>query len=556
MDQSKQKSDFKKQLFIKQTPIIVNQILKQLKNKEDRVLELKLGSIIDLQDIEKTAKLFEYHEIAHISKTLQAMLCEEENNYHLPLYMEQPFLLLLDEILVKLETPSHIQQRLPKIKNQNLINSIIESNKNDVQKVIMVIDDDLLFLNKVSSLLVDAGYIVLKSHRGKQAIQMFKETTPDCVIAGINIDDMKPLLFIESIQKKIANSFVPLIVVGDQTSKHVIEKVRFSIDDYLIKPFLMDDLLIKMVRLMERATRLKSQVNTDELTGIYSRKYIMEKLEYYFGHTSEKDHTHALAIFDLDYFKLVNDKHGHQMGDKVLIHFAKFISNHIRNTDIFARYGGEEFILLFPHTTSKEAWIKLNRLREEYSKQPITIDDIVIKQTFSGGIISNKDILSNNPVKLLNLADLALYEAKKSGRNQFLTYHERMENKNEKFKILIADDDRFTRKILKDGLINENWSLSFARNGLEAIEVAKRDRPNLILLDGLMPIKSGYEVLEEMRNNIRFKETAIIMLTGNHSDENVARALDGGADDYITKPFSMVELKARVNRFLVRHQVR
>lgn len=349
---------------------------------------------------------------------------------------------------------------------------------------------------------------------------------------------------------------MPLIVVGDQTSKHVIEKVRFSIDDYLIKPFLMDDLLIKMVRLMERATRLKSQVNTDELTGIYSRKYIMEKLEYYFGHTSEKDHTHALAIFDLDYFKLVNDKHGHQMGDKVLIHFAKFISNHIRNTDIFARYGGEEFILLFPHTTSKEAWIKLNRLREEYSKQPITIDDIVIKQTFSGGIISNKDILSNNPVKLLNLADLALYEAKKSGRNQFLTYHERMENKNEKFKILIADDDRFTRKILKDGLINENWSLSFARNGLEAIEVAKRDRPNLILLDGLMPIKSGYEVLEEMRNNIRFKETAIIMLTGNHSDENVARALDGGADDYITKPFSMVELKARVNRFLVRHQVR
>ena len=535
-------------------PVALNQILKQVKTNKD--LEIKLGTVIDLQDIEKTAKLFEYREVAHISRTLQGMLTEEENKCFLPNYMEQPFLLLLDEILIKLETPSQIQQRLPKIKNQKLIHSILETNKRDIPKVIMVIDDDLLFLNKLSGLLVDIGFVVLKSHRGKQAMQMLKETTPDCIVAGMNMDDMKPLVFIETIQKKLANSFVPLIVIGDQMTKHIIDKVRFSIDDYLIKPLLIDDLLIKMVRLIERADRLKNQVNTDELTGIYSRKYIMEKLEYYFGHTSEKDHTHTLAIFDLDYFKLVNDKYGHQVGDKVLVHFTKFIASNIRTTDIFARYGGEEFILLFPHTNSKEAWIKLNRLRDQYSKQPITFGEINIKQTFSGGIISNKDILSNNPVKLLNLADIALYEAKKSGRNQFLTYHEKMENKQEQFKILIADDDRFTRKILKDGLISENWKLSFARNGLEAIEVAKNDRPNLILLDGLMPIKSGYEVLEELRNNIRFKETAIIMLTGNHSDENVARALDAGADDYITKPFSMVELKARVNRFLVRHQVR
>lgn len=556
MDKPEQRTAFKKQLYLKQTPTIINHLSKQIRKKSGDIIELSIGSYIDLQDIEKSSNLFEYKEIAHISKTLQAMLYEEGNKIFLPLYMEQPFLLLLDEMLLKLDTPSQIQQRLPKIKNQKLLNSVIESNRNNLKKLVLLIDDDLLFLNKVSSLLIEAGFVVLKSHRGKQAIQILKENTPDCIISGMNIVDMNAYTFIEFIQKNIANRFIPLLVIGEQNDKHSIDKVKFSIDDHLLKPFLMDDLLIKMMRLIDRANRLKNQVNTDELTGIYSRKYIMEKLEFYYGFPPEKDHTHSLAIFDLDYFKLVNDKYGHQVGDKVLVYFASFISKNIRSTDIFARYGGEEFILLFPHTTTTEALKKLNRLREEFSKKTIEIGHTVIRQTFSGGIVSNKDILSNNPVKLLNLADLALYEAKNNGRNQFLIYHEKMENKTEQFKILIADDDRFTRKILKDGLRNESWVLSFAMNGLEAIELANKDCPNLILLDGLMPKKSGYEVLEEIRKNIRFKETAIIMLTGNHSDENIAKALDAGADDYITKPFSMVELKARVNRFLVRHQVR
>lgn len=551
MDHSAQ--NIKKQLYLKQTPIMIEIIIKEVINKQNDSEDLSLDLLSRLKEIEESSYKFKFPEIAHIVKVLRSMLIETSTNVKLPRYMEQSFLQLLDEIVLFIQTPTQIQYRLPKVKNEKLFHSVKEYNSHEISKTILLIDGDFLFLNKTARLFVEAGFNVMKAHRFEQGLHTISETLPDCIILGLNLIDIKPEKFIANLQSETSKFFVPTIVVGDKTNKDVLEKLKFHVEDVIEKPFVMDDLYIKVMRLIDQSEKMKNQVNIDELTSCYSRKFIMERLEYFYCNQKEKDNSHALAIIDLDYFKHVNDQYGHPIGDKVLIQFAKFITEKIRNTDIFARYGGEEFILLFPHTETKDALKKLDFLREEFSKLNIDTGDSFINQTFSGGIVSNKDVCTNNPVEILNWADIALYAAKNSGRNRLLMYDPKMVTKKQAIKVLIADDDRFIRQVLIDGLNDQKWDLLVATNGREALDIANSQIPNLIILDGSMPEIDGYEVLSKLRNNIRFKQTGVIMLTGNSDEKNIAKALEAGADDYITKPFSLVELKARINRLLMRH---
>ncbi|OIJ21369.1 hypothetical protein BKP45_00900 [Anaerobacillus alkalidiazotrophicus] len=536
-----------KELYLIQTPKKIEVLMNEVINRRNADRELSCEMLEQLQDLEASSKKFNMNDVTHIAQTLLTMV----KSGYLPLYMERAFLHLLDEILLILQTPTQIQYRLPKIKDEQVLQLVKEYNHKDHPKTLLIIEDDLLFLNKIARLLSEAGFNVLKSHRGNLGLQIIDETLPDCILFGVDLVDITIEELIEKLKRKVSDFFVPIIAIGDKNQTKLIEKIKFETDDSLLKPFIMDDLFLKVMRLTDKALRMKNQVNIDELTGIYSRKFMMERLEYYLSNHNEKQFVHSVAIFDLDYFKHVNDKYGHSVGDKVLVEFTKFIRGKIRNTDIFARYGGEEFILLMPRTEEKNAWKKLNSLRKEFSNLHIKVGDKVIQQTFSGGIASAQANI-NNPVEILNLADIALYVAKNNGRNRVFIYEPKMKLKKQQSKILIVDDDRFTRQILLDGLNEEEWSLLEATNGREALEIAKREHPKLILLDGLMPEMNGYDVLVEIRQNIRFKQTAIIMLTANQSEENIAKALDAGADDYITKPFSLIELKARINRFLVR----
>ncbi|OIJ16548.1 hypothetical protein BKP37_04745 [Anaerobacillus alkalilacustris] len=545
MDPNKLKAS--KEIYLIQTPKKIEVLMNEVINRSNANRELSSEMLEQLQDLEASSKKFNMNDVTHIAQTLLTMV----KSGYLPLYMERAFLHLLDEILLIIHTPTQIQYRLPKIKDEQVLHLVKEYNHKDHPKTLLIIEDDLLFLNKIARLLSEAGFNVLKSHRGNLGLQIIDETLPDCILFGVDLVDITIEEFIEKLKRKVSDFFVPIIAIGHKNQTKLIERIKFETDDSILKPFIMDDLFLKVMRLTDKALRMKNQVNIDELTGIYSRKFMMERLEYYLSNHKEKQFVHSVAIFDLDYFKHVNDKYGHSVGDKVLVEFTKFIRGKIRNTDIFARYGGEEFILLMPRTEEKNAWKKLNLLRKEYSKLHIKVGVKVIQQTFSGGIASAQSSI-NNPVEILNLADIALYAAKNNGRNRVFIYEPKLKLKKQQSKILIVDDDRFTRQILLDGLNEEEWSLLEATNGREALEIAKREHPKLILLDGLMPEMNGYDVLVEIRKNIRFKQTAIIMLTANQSEENIAKALDAGADDYITKPFSLIELKARINRFLVR----
>jgi len=119
-------------------------------------------------------------------------------------------------------------------------------------------------------------------------------------------------------------------------------------------------------------------------------------------------------------------------------------------------------------------------------------------------------------------------------------------------KILIADDEPNIVVSLEYLLRREAYEVTVARDGLEAIEAIRRERPQLVLLDVMMPGKTGFEVCQEVRADEQLKDTLILMLTARGRETDVAKGLALGADGYMTKPFSTKELVQRVRELLDR----
>lgn len=162
---------------------------------------------------------------------------------------------------------------------------------------------------------------------------------------------------------------------------------------------------------------------TDELTNLYNRRAFLLALDKEFASSSRGNRKLSMLMLDIDYFKKINDKYGHQIGDITLQHFAKIVTNSIRTQDTLGRVGGEEFAIILPDTDLEDAKILAERIRVAAEKTSIVNNIGDIQFTVSIGIacLSGR---SDSAKALLNNADKALYEAKGGGRNQVSVFNE------------------------------------------------------------------------------------------------------------------------------------
>ena len=168
---------------------------------------------------------------------------------------------------------------------------------------------------------------------------------------------------------------------------------------------------------VERALRLADEVETDELTRVGNRRRALRVLSAARSWAEREERCFSVLMFDLDYFKKVNDTLGHGTGDEVLARFASMLSTSIREYDTVARWGGEEFLVVCPDTDMYQAEVLAQRLLEAV---PTSCADVLPEdwqQTASIGIASYP-MHGENPTAVVNSADEALYESKKNGRNR------------------------------------------------------------------------------------------------------------------------------------------
>lgn len=169
--------------------------------------------------------------------------------------------------------------------------------------------------------------------------------------------------------------------------------------------------------LMSMAKRFEEYSIIDALTGLYNRRFLWKYLDNELKTAEREGYRVFCCIYDLDYFKKINDEFGHSAGDEVLVSFVRLVVANIRPPDFFIRYGGEEFIALFTRITVDGAVKLANRIRTLLEKKP-SHGSVNKKITCSGGLAYWQP--TDSPIsaeELVNQADLELYKAKNKGRN-------------------------------------------------------------------------------------------------------------------------------------------
>ncbi len=164
---------------------------------------------------------------------------------------------------------------------------------------------------------------------------------------------------------------------------------------------------------------LKYLASTDPMTGLYNRRYFMEMSESIYNLAKRNDSAISTIMLDIDKFKDVNDKHGHDVGDSAIISLAKILQNEGRKSDIVSRWGGEEFLILLPETTLDGALIISEKIRQTVEEAKLLIEDHkILRFTVSVGVSQVKIDEDKDIEASISRADKALYEAKESGRNR------------------------------------------------------------------------------------------------------------------------------------------
>ena len=172
----------------------------------------------------------------------------------------------------------------------------------------------------------------------------------------------------------------------------------------------------KNIALEKANATINKLLRSDALTGIANRLYLQEYYQKVQALAVRHRSPLSLVMTDIDHFKMVNDQHGHQAGDQILVEFARLLKENCREEDLPVRFGGEEFCVLLVAADTKKAYCQAERMRSLVEKA--TIGEQQIKITASFGIATLKDGESLDD--LLKRADNALYRAKDSGRNKVL----------------------------------------------------------------------------------------------------------------------------------------
>ena len=158
---------------------------------------------------------------------------------------------------------------------------------------------------------------------------------------------------------------------------------------------------------------------------------------------------------------------------------------------------------------------------------------------------------------LIQMADMAMYQAKQAGRDRVMVSGRAHRSWNTapvpaapKKRLLIADDDPIIVSMLRAKLSDLSLEILEAQDGEAAIEVLQQKEIDLLILDGIMPKVDGFELLRRMRHDLQRQGVKVLMLSSRKQEEDVVRGLQLGANDYMSKPFSLLELETRVRRML------
>lgn len=275
------------------------------------------------------------------------------------------------------------------------------------------------------------GFEVVLAKNSTEALQVLRGQVPlDIAILGSTLAGMNGIELCRRINERPYERMPYLFILSNRREDgDVVRALESGADEYLTAPIDERQLKARLAaasRILNRRDDLisareafRDQAVRDALTGVWTRRAILEILEADLSRAAGKARPTGVLLLDLDHFKSVNDTYGHLAGDQVLAETGRRLSRQLRSYDSIGRYGGEEFLVVAPGCDERELCELAERLRSAIESEPMQAGPHQINVTLSIGVATASMVDGQASCAIEN-ADVALYAAKKAGRNRFV----------------------------------------------------------------------------------------------------------------------------------------
>jgi diguanylate cyclase (GGDEF)-like protein len=313
---------------------------------------------------------------------------------------------------------------------------------------ILIVDDIPANVELLERMLQLAGYtLVASTNNPLEVCRLHRENQYDLILLDLMMPTMDGFQVMECLTKieDELGGYLSVLVITGQPG-HKLRALQLGAKDVISKPFETSEILARVrnmleIRLLNKEAKkqakileqlvvdLQKQIITDPLTDLYNRRFLQEYLPQEIAKAKRSSSSLAVLMFDLDFFKRINDVFGHEAGDAFLKGVAMLLQGCIRESDIVCRYGGEEFVLILSGASLDGAIKKAEKIRKAVLELDLTIRGKPLGKVSTSIGVAVYPEHGTGMEALLRAADEALYEAKENGRNRVVVSEPRNEKK-------------------------------------------------------------------------------------------------------------------------------
>lgn len=443
------------------------------------------------------------------------------------------------EVLCRPFTPQQISEEL----------RILLERRGQLGVRVLAVDDDPSILEAVKGTLEPMGLAVETLSDPTLFWEALELSSPDLILLDVDMPYLSGLDLCRVLRTDPRWSDRPVLFLTAYFDTSTVQRIyQAGADDYIQKPVVDSELVTRISNRLARTQHYRRLADTDLLTGVATRRRGLRDLTRLLQIAIRHGAPLAVAMVDLDHFKQVNDHYGHGSGDLALRLCARHLTNTFRGEDTVIRWGGEEFVVGLFDSDGANAIRRLEQCLEALKIQELPAPEGgSFTLSFSAGVAQFPDD-AQDIEGLLRLADQALYRAKQEGRSR--VYGALAEASHRTVDVVLVEDDEALGELVLKACRSRGLSTHWFVDGAAAAAMLAEDplqlQARVLLLDQLVPGMTGTELLARLREKGALNRTRVLLMTAQLEEGQIEAALEGGAFDFVSKPFALSALMRRI----------
>jgi diguanylate cyclase (GGDEF)-like protein len=428
-------------------------------------------------------------------------------------------------------------------------------------KRILVVDDEALVTRGLTSLLNRRGLVVTALNDPLKFWTVIEEAKPNLVLLDLEMPRISGVELCRAIRNDRRWSELPVIFLSGHTDQASVHRVfGAGADDYVGKPFVPAELMMRIESRLTGVKARKAPVETDPLTGLATSMKATELIDRFLRLARRKSDPYSIAVMQIDAFATLSQNFGRGLTDSVLRGIGALLPKSFRAEDVPGWWGGPDFVIGMYGSPKDAAAVKLSQICAKIAELNfLTEDGRRVHVACSGGV-AQYQVDGDNVAELRGEAIKAMEKAREIGSTPVgVSGVKPTGPMTRRVDVAIIDDDPVLVALLQHAMESRSMRVAVYGDGEAAVAALSGNSPevqaSIVLLDVDLPALNGLEVLRRLKASDIGKLSNVIMLTARTGERDVLTALEMGAIDHITKPFSVPVLMHKVRAALKQTQI-